>query len=136
MQTDNIKIVRLHNGEDIMAKYTEGDDETVLLDNPMQVIFKRIPTGQTVMMMMPWLPIEVIKENIATIFTSDILTTIEPKDDLIEYYGSAVLEAQKRMEKKTPFMDFDDDEDEDEEEDFDPEELLEILKERKKGNLH
>ena len=132
---DNIKILRLHNGEDIMARYTEGEDETVLLDNPMHVIFKRIPTGQTVMMMMPWLPIEVIKENIATIYTSDILTIVDPKEDLIEYYGSAVLEAQKRMEKETPFMDFDDDYDEDEDE-YDPEELLEIIKERDKGNLH
>jgi hypothetical protein len=33
---------------------------TVLLENPMHIIFKRIPTGQTVMMM-PWLPIELIK---------------------------------------------------------------------------
>ena len=134
---NNIKIVRLHNGEDIMAKYTEGADETVLLDNPMQVIFKRIPTGQTVMMMMPWLPIEVIKENIATIFTSDILTTIEPKEDLIEYYGTAVLEAQQRMEKKTPFMDFDEEEDDyEDEEEYDPEEIMELLKEKKKGNIH
>jgi hypothetical protein len=133
---DNIKILRLHNGEDIMARYTEGEDETVLLDNPMHVIFKRIPTGQTVMMMMPWLPIEVIKENVATIYTSDILTIVEPKEDLIEYYGSAVLEAQKRMEKKTPFMDFDEDEDDYDEDEYDPEELLEIIKERDKGNLH
>ena len=132
---DNIKILRLHNGEDIVAQYTEGEDETVLLDNPMHVIFKRIPTGQTVMMMMPWLPIEVIKENVATIYASDILTIVEPKEDLIEYYGSAVLEAQKRMEKKTPFMDFDEDDDEDEDE-YDPEEILELIKERDKGNLH
>ena len=133
---DNIKILRLHNGEDIVAQYTEGEDETVLLDNPMHVIFKRIPTGQTVMMMMPWLPIEVIKENVATIYASDILTIVEPKEDLIEYYGSAVLEAQKRMEKKTPFMDFEEEEDEDEDDYYDPEELLELMKEKDKGNLH
>ena len=134
---DNIKIVRLHNGEDIMAKYTEGDDETVLLDNPMQVIFKRIPTGQTVMMMMPWLPIEVIKENIATIFTSDILTTIEPKEDLIEYYGTAVLEAQQRMNEQRNFSELDDEEeDEEDDSEFDADEIFELLKERKNNKLH
>ena len=54
MQTtnNNIKIVRLQSGEDIIADFIEdNDNDTVLLDNPMHIIFKRIPTGQTVMMM-------------------------------------------------------------------------------------
>jgi len=78
MQTtpnNNIKIIRLHGGEDIIADYIQSEDEeTAILHNPMQVIFKRIPTGQTVMMMMPWLPIEIIKDNHAILYTSDILT--------------------------------------------------------------
>ena len=135
--THNIKIIRLHSGEDIIATYTEKDDEEVILDNPMHIIFKRIATGQTVMMMMPWLPIEIIKENTALIYSSDILTIVEPKDDLIDHYGEVVLETQKRMESKIPFADSDeDDEDEDDEDYYDPEELLEILKEKKKGNIH
>ena len=98
---NNIKIVRLQSGEDIMADVMENDEnELIVLDNPMNIIFKRMPTGQTVMMMMPWLPIEIIKENNATIYGTDILTVIEPKEDLIEYYGRAVLEAQEIMEKK------------------------------------
>jgi len=132
--THNIKIIRLHSGEDIIATYAETDDE-VTLNNPMHIIFKRIPTGQTVMMMMPWLPVEIIKENSALIYSSDILTIIEPKDDLIEYYGEVVLEAQRRMESKIPFVESDDIDD-DEEEDYDPEELMELLKEKKKGNIH
>ena len=95
---NSIKIVRLQSGEDIMADIVEDEEnDTILLDNPMQVIFKRIPTGQTVMMMMPWLPIEIIKENNAIVYASDILTIIEPKDDLIDYYGNVVVEAQKRI---------------------------------------
>jgi len=133
--THNIKIIRLHSGEDIIATYAETDDE-VTLNNPMHIIFKRIPTGQTVMMMMPWLPVEIIKENSALIYSSDILTIIEPKDDLIEYYGEVVLEAQRRMESKIPFVESDDIDDDDEEEDYDPEELMELLKEKKKGNIH
>ena len=139
MQTTNhnIKIIRLHSGEDIIATYTEKDDEEVILNNPMHIIFKRIATGQTVMMMMPWLPVEIIKENSAHIYSSDILTVVEPKDDLIDYYGEVVLEAQQRMETKIPFAESDDDEeDEDEDEYYDPEELLEILEEKKKGNIH
>ena len=132
----NIKIVRLHSGEDIIATYSETDDE-VTLNNPMHIFFKRIPTGQTVMMMMPWLPVEIIKENSALIYSSDILTIIEPKDDLIDYYGEVVIEAQRRMESKIPFAESDDEDiDEDDDDYYDPEELLEILKEKKKGNIH
>jgi len=101
---NNIKIVRLQSGEDIMADIIEDEEnDTIFLDNPMHIIFKRVPTGQTVMMMAPWLPIEIIKENSAIVYSTDILTIIEPKDDLVRYYGSVVSEAQLRMEEKRNF---------------------------------
>ena len=139
---NNIKIVRLQSGEDIMADVMENDEnELIVLDNPMHIIFKRMPTGQTVMMMMPWLPIEIIKENNATIYGTDILTVIEPKDDLIEYYGRAVLEAQEIMEKKRirgiNDEDFDDEEDEDgDEEELQVEDIIDLMREKKNKRLH
>jgi len=133
---NNIKIVRLQSGEDIMADIIEDEEnDTIFLDNPMHIIFKRIPTGQTVMMMMPWLPIEVIKENSAILYSSDILTIIEPKEDLVDYYGTVVIEAQQRMEEKRDFSNEEEDDEYDEEE-IDEEELFEVLKEKKKHKLH
>ena len=133
---NNIKIVRLQSGEDIMADiFQDKENDTIMLDNPMQVIFKRIPTGQTVMMMMPWLPIEIIKENSAVVYSSDILTIIEPKDDLVNYYGSVVIEAQQRMEEKRDFSPSEEDEDEEDEE-LDEEELFELLREKKNQKIH
>jgi hypothetical protein len=132
----NIKIVRLQSGEDVMADCIEDTEQgTVLLENPMHIIFKRVSTGQTVMMMMPWLPIELIKENSAIIYDSDILTIIDPKEDLINYYGQIVISAQERMENSENIFGEDDDEEE-VEEDIDPEELFELLKEKKKNKLH
>jgi hypothetical protein len=134
---NNIKIVRLQSGEDIMADIIEdGENDTLLLDNPMHIIFKRIPTGQTVMMMMPWLPIEIIKENNAIVYASDILTIIEPKDDLIEYYGNVVFEAQQRMAEPRDYNELDEEEEDDEEEEFTSEEILDLIKEKKKNYLH
>ena len=139
---NNIKIVRLQSGEDIMADVMENDEnELIVLDNPMHIIFKRMPTGQTVMMMMPWLPIEIIKENNATIYGTDILTVIEPKDDLIEYYGRAVLDAQEIMEKKRirgiNDDDFDDEEDEDgDEEELQVEDIIDLMREKKNKRIH
>ena len=134
----NIKIVRLQSGEDIMADMIEDEEnDTVLLDNPMHIVFKRIPTGQTVMMMMPWLPIEIIKENVAIIYASDILTVIEPKTEVVEYYGNVVVEAQHRMEHSKQLGSLDDEEEEeDDEEEIDADDLLEIMNESKKHKLH
>jgi hypothetical protein len=134
----NIKIIRLQSGEDVMADCIEDTEQgTVLLENPMHIIFKRMSTGQTVMMMMPWLPIELIKENSAIIYDSDILTIIDPKEDLINYYGQIVISAQERMENSENIFGEDDDEEEEGvEEDIDPEELFELLKEKKKNKLH
>lgn len=138
---NNIKIVRLQSGEDVMAGVIENDEnDVIVLDNPMHVIFKRMPTGQTIMMMMPWLPIEIIKKNNAVIYGTDILTVIEPKDDLIDYYGRAVLEAQEIMEKKKirgiEDEDFDEEDDEDDEEELQVEDIVDLMREKKNTRLH
>ena len=89
-----IKIVRLQTGEDIISSIIEDDNsDMVLLNNPMRMIVKRIQTGQSVFMMMPWLPIEVIKEDSAIIYNSDIITMVDPKDSLVEYYQNMVNES-------------------------------------------
>jgi len=87
----NVKIIRMQTGEDIMASMSDdNDDETVLLNNPIRIVFRRMPTGQTVFMMMPWLPVELIKDDSALIYLNDIITMVEPKDSMIEYYGNLV----------------------------------------------
>jgi hypothetical protein len=143
----SVKIVRLQSGEDIIANYIENEEnEMVQLDNPMHLIFKRTTKG-TVMMLLPWLPIELIKDNTATIYTSDILTVYEPKDDLIQYYDNIVNDSQIKelMEEEGLIdklnMDSDEDdeesyEDEDEESPLSKEELNEMLTRKRLSKLH
>jgi hypothetical protein len=150
MTEPSVKIVRLQSGEDIIAGYLVDDEsEMVMLDNPMHLIFKRTPRG-TVMMMMPWLPIELIKDNMATIYTTDILTVVEPKEMLIEYYGNLInheqLKAirdstlQENLQDRIDDMNDDDDEldvDEyDEPEELTKEDMEEIMSLKRKGRLH
>lgn len=88
--THNVKIVRLSSGEDVIADcISSTDSDHTILNNPMNLIFKRTVKG-TVMMMVPWLPIEIICDNMATIDNTEILTTVDPKLDLVEYYGYMV----------------------------------------------
>jgi hypothetical protein len=134
-----IKIVRLQTGEDIISKITEdGESDMVLLNNPMRMIVKRVETGQSIFMMMPWLPIEVIKEDSAIIYNSDIITMFDPKDSLVEYYQSLVNESILAILKNEDIS-FEDDMEEDEydeEYELTEEELKEIEEHRKNKRLH
>jgi hypothetical protein len=92
---DDVRIVRLHSGEDSIADYKADDGSgEVYLGSPMTVYYKRLSSGKALMMMTPWLPIELIENNHAYIFISDILTVIQPKQILIDYYDKVVNEAE------------------------------------------
>jgi len=139
-----VKIVRLQSGEDIIAGYVEDyETELITLDNPMHLIFKRTTRG-TVMMLLPWLPIEIIKNNSASIFSTDILTTYDPKDDLIAYYDKIIHHPQMQevSESSRNYSNyFDESEDEDEEEDDESmemsmEETTDMLIRKKNNRLH
>jgi hypothetical protein len=87
----NVKLIRMQTGEDIMASMFEQENsDQIQINDPMRIVFRRLPTGQTVMMMMPWLPVELIKENIAMIYSTDIITVVEPKESMIRYYDKLV----------------------------------------------
>ena len=141
-----IKLIRLQSGEDIIAGLTEDSESNmVMLDNPMHLIFKRTSQG-TVMFMLPWLPIELNKDNIATIVTDDILTIVEPKDDLIEYYGNIINQTHMRAIKDDTMAnnikqamedDLDDiSEEEENEERLTKEEILDLINRKRTKRLH
>jgi hypothetical protein len=141
---EGVRIVRLQSGEDLIAGYF-GNTNTnvVVLDNPMHLIFKRTSQG-TVMMMLPWLPIELIKDNIATVLSGDILTIVEPKDDLKEYYHNVINTTQMKMLKDNTLSqnlrdasaeeEYDDEEDPEGE--LTKEDVAEIIKRKKSNRLH
>ena len=144
-----IKIVRIQSGEDIIAEvHSETDSDLLVLNDPMHIIFKRLSTGQTVMMMMPWLPVELIKENIATVYTDEILTLMNPKEELVTYYKKAAEQARLRMFEERSFNNFLEDDDEldgfdfaeGEEEDFveevTTEDMTSVMEAKKTGRLH
>jgi len=102
-----VKLIRMQTGEDIMASMFEQEDsDQIQINDPMRIVFRRLPTGQTVMLMMPWLPVELIKENTAMIYSTDIITVVEPKESMIRYYDKLVertitemLESDKMIEQ-------------------------------------
>ena len=137
---DNVKIIRMQTGEDIMASMIgeQEQNETVVLNNPMRLVFRRLPTGQTVLMMMPWLPVELIKEDSAIIYTTDIITVIEPKESMKEYYENLVdktieemLNSEEILEQRLANM-----EKEEKEEQQIAEEIINEIREMRNKQLH
>jgi hypothetical protein len=103
---DNVKILRLQSGEDIITQYTENQKEsTLLLSYPMIVIFKRLSEGRCVMFMSPWLPVELVEHNFTSIYMQDVLTVFEPKQSLLKYYEKAVSKLAERIEEEAEMID-------------------------------
>jgi hypothetical protein len=124
----NVKIIRMQTGEDIMASMIgEEEAETVLLEDPMKLIYRRMPTGQTVLMMMPWLPVELIKDNSALVYNSDIITIVDPKESMVEYYEKSEEMVEQLLK---------DQEDQSEEAENYIEELTQYIEEAKNRTLH
>lgn len=132
---DTIKILRLKDGEDIITSY-HVDEKTnvIVMHNPMTIFFKRVGLGKSVVMMNPWLPLELVETNIAKIFATEIMTVIEPKQSLIEYYLQSVKDTKEILDLHSDSIDealTSPPEQEESEED-----ILQAMKESKKNLLH
>jgi len=139
----NIKLVRMQNGDDVISDVTQVGN-MVTLTNPLRLIFRRLPTGQTMMLVAPWLPNELIEENHAIVSNTDVLTFFSPKNKLVEYYNKMV---EINLQRKENFGKVLDDylqseietadlEDEDIEEAEITAEVMEAIEEFKRNKLH
>ena len=131
MENKEIKIVRLKSGEDVIASFTEDKKEKkVTLENPMHIIFKRTPSQKAgpMMYMLPWLPVEMVQDDIALIDSINVLTIFEPKGEMKEYYENIVIDAKQRMEEIGEDKIFEDESDLDEDE---ISEIRQALKEKR-----
>ena len=133
---DTIKILRLKDGEDIITAYRiDEKSNVVVMDNPMTIFFKRMGMGKSIVMMNPWLPLEIVEQNIAKIHADEIMTIIEPKQSLVQYYLQSVKESKEMVEMNSKMIDeallnMADEEESDEEE------MLQAVKESKRNLLH
>jgi hypothetical protein len=102
-----------------------------------------MPTGRAVMLMSPWLPLELVEKNEAWLFEADILSIFQPKSQIIDYYTNTVKEVEEDMLQEemhgqglTDITDEFDDEMSEEEELQAMEELNELRQDVKKRLLH
>lgn len=96
---NNIKIVRLKNGEDIVGQYTANGVNSFDIIEPMTVgvEYRGREAG---LVMRHWLPVQLIKQNEITLNGTDILCVIEPAADFIEYYMNTVEKIHDLLKAK------------------------------------
>lgn len=140
-QNSEVKIFRLNTGEDIIGSCIFDDETcTVMIDNPMKVVVSRTSTvGKTMLIMMPWLPLELIEETLVSINYDDIIVAVNPKKHFIEYYFDTIDKYQASLEKASQEEDMFDDDSDDDGDDMDidtMQEMLEVIKERKNKSIH
>ena len=96
---DEIKILRLVTGEDIICNYYKVSVDSYLVADPMMLIVKFKGKDSTVIME-HWLPVEVIKSNEVLINPRDVITMYDPNDSLAEYYTNLVDKLHRTIERR------------------------------------
>lgn len=87
--SDNIKILRLNSGEEIICSYTVTETSENIFYNLMSPAIL-IPGPEGKLMFARWLPY-VKQENGISIPKSTVVFEAEPMDDLKDHYTSVVV---------------------------------------------
>lgn len=96
---DEVKILRLVTGEDIICSYYKISTDSYVIADPMMLIVKFKGKDSTVLME-HWLPVEVIKSNEIIINPRDVITMFDPKESLAEYYTNLVDKLHRTIERR------------------------------------
>lgn len=96
---DNIKIIKLHNGEDIVGTVINSGNGHYTITEPMSfgVNFRNNEAG---LIMKHWLPVQLLKKNEVELCEKDILSFIDPADDFAEYYVNTVGKIKDLLKAK------------------------------------
>jgi hypothetical protein len=99
-----IKIVRLNTGEDVVA-IIQQDATGVNLTDPMSIDFQTRGQNSAVVMG-HWLPTQLIDANEVFIKTENIMCIMKPNKDFLDYYTNSLnkLKRLKDMENSVENM--------------------------------
>ena len=104
---EEIKILRLVTGEDIICQFIKISTDSYVVLNPM-AIFVKYKGSKSNLVMSHWLPVEIIKKNEVLISPRDVVAMFDPIDDVAEYYDRMVENLNKMMKAKFTPAKFDD----------------------------
>lgn len=94
----NVRILRLKTGDDIICDM-ERDGDSYYINHPMNIWMEN--NGKMPKLCMDyWLPIQVIEDTSVTLKEEDVLTTMIPNSELLEYYLNTIDEMNSVLRAK------------------------------------
>ena len=98
--SSNVLIFRLISSELIAAQSRyNSKDRTYHLIWPVEVYFKRLTNGGSMIGLYPWLVTEIVQMNSSVIEESKVMTINHPTEKFIEYYEAMVRYYEKHNTK-------------------------------------
>jgi len=104
------QIIKLKNGEDLIANVTANGLDNYTLEEPMEFMLDDSRGREVGLVMRHWLPVQLLKRNSIEIKAQDVLSMMEPADDFCEYYVNTVSKIKELLKAKNLIDDMDDDE--------------------------
>jgi hypothetical protein len=103
---EQIKIVRLKNGEDIIGNVIETDYECYIKDALRIELYDDVRKQTQVLTLANWAPSSIIKVNECKIYENDILTKFEPTESFVQHYQATIVAMQQMViaKEKTDSM--------------------------------
>lgn len=96
------KILRLKTGEDIICSVSPSSMGGVVLKNPMVVFTKMdLRAAKQLILINPWLPFHIIENNEVILNSSEILFSMDPIPEFIDYYKIALKDHTDALEEDT-----------------------------------
>lgn len=115
---EQIKLLRLNNGEDLISYVEDYGTGEVILRSPMAVMVKHDPrSSKQTVLMDHWLPVTIIMKNEVVLKTSEIMCSMDTTPALNEYYNGAI----------SAILEYDNDADASSSDELTPEEMTSIL---------
>jgi len=98
---NNIKIVRLLDGTDIVSVIDEIKADIFLLINPMEFqVQNRGPVSHITLA--PYLPVQFVEKNEVVIHSKDVVFMTTPKEEFAEYYETSVDQLAENESEEEP----------------------------------
>lgn len=94
MMVEEIKILRMKTGEDIIGYVSEINDSKNHIKYPMMVDIET-QNGHDAYVLRSWLPFQLYKTNEVSIWSNDILFITDPSETFIQYFTKMVTTLEK-----------------------------------------
>ncbi len=101
MTPQYVGIFRLLTGEDVVSEY-QSDGQEVTMTHPLKVIFRRLATGEVGVLLLPFLPEEVVHPSVQMqchIKQRDIMMQLPIRESMTQFYLT-VRECMRNRVKK------------------------------------